>query len=199
MNGSACHGISYSDSCPSRPFVALSYVRCPFLRSTFAATAPSSAVTELGVVRRFRARVMKPAHRSFFVRWRVPVVLIVAVTVVLSVTSWWTGPFRILQLFASDIHDSYDGSGGGITGDFKRCIRARCSEEVFHRYARQQGLSQLLSEDDPAGVMGWSSCPERWWTPPRSYRGAFYSFRDGGKRRLLAYSDGYLHYDISVR
>ena len=32
--------------------MALSYVRCPFLRSTFAATAPRSAVAELGVVRR---------------------------------------------------------------------------------------------------------------------------------------------------
>ena len=35
--------------------MALSYVRCLFLRSTFAATAPRSAVAELGVVRRFCA------------------------------------------------------------------------------------------------------------------------------------------------
>ena len=36
----------------ARPVVALSYVRCLLLRSTFAATAPRSAVAELGVVRR---------------------------------------------------------------------------------------------------------------------------------------------------
>ncbi len=40
-----------SGLCPSRPIGALSYVRGLFLRSTFAATAPRSAVAELGVVR----------------------------------------------------------------------------------------------------------------------------------------------------
>ena len=37
---------------PSRPSAALSHVRCLLLRSTFAATAPRSAVAELEVVRR---------------------------------------------------------------------------------------------------------------------------------------------------
>ena len=40
--------------------MALSYVRCPFLRSTFAATAPRSAVAELGVVRRLSTSPAKP-------------------------------------------------------------------------------------------------------------------------------------------
>ena len=40
---------------PSRPIGALSYVRGLSLRSTFAATAPRSAVAELGVVRRLCA------------------------------------------------------------------------------------------------------------------------------------------------
>jgi len=40
-----------SSSDPSRPVVALFNVRCLSLRSTFAATAPRSAVAELGVVR----------------------------------------------------------------------------------------------------------------------------------------------------
>ena len=57
-NGSACHGSCYSGLDPSRPFVALSYVRCLLLRSTFAATAPRSAVAELGVVRRLRTRIL---------------------------------------------------------------------------------------------------------------------------------------------
>ena len=48
-----------SSSDPSRPLVALSYVRCLFLRSAFAATAPRSAVAELGVVRRSRPSVLK--------------------------------------------------------------------------------------------------------------------------------------------
>ena len=37
--------------------MALSYVRCHLLRSTFAATAPRSAVAELGVVRCHIARL----------------------------------------------------------------------------------------------------------------------------------------------
>ena len=45
--------------------MAFSYVRCLFLRSTFAATAPRSAVAELGVVRRFlAARIMKTIGTS---------------------------------------------------------------------------------------------------------------------------------------
>ena len=51
-NCSARHGSCYSRSLPSRSVVALSYVRCRSLRATIAATAPASAVAELGVVRR---------------------------------------------------------------------------------------------------------------------------------------------------
>ena len=46
-NCSARHGSCCSRSWPSRAVVALSHVRCRFLRSTFAATAPRSAVSEL--------------------------------------------------------------------------------------------------------------------------------------------------------
>ena len=46
-NCSARHGSCYSRSWPSRSFVALAHVRCRLLRSTFAATAPRSAVSEL--------------------------------------------------------------------------------------------------------------------------------------------------------
>ena len=43
----------------------MSYVRCLSLRSTFAATAPRSAVAELGVVRRHSTRPMKSTLLSF--------------------------------------------------------------------------------------------------------------------------------------
>ena len=46
-NCSARHGSCYSYSGVSRSVVALSHVRCRPLRSTFAATAPRSAVSEL--------------------------------------------------------------------------------------------------------------------------------------------------------
>ena len=46
-NCSARHGSCYSGSVLSRAVVALSYVRCLSLRSTLAATAPRSAVSEL--------------------------------------------------------------------------------------------------------------------------------------------------------
>ena len=46
-NCSARHGRCYSRSWPSRAVVALSHVRGLLLRSTLAATAPRSAVSEL--------------------------------------------------------------------------------------------------------------------------------------------------------
>ena len=46
-NCSARHGSCYSCSGVSRSVVAFSHVRCLLLRSTFAATAPRSAVSEL--------------------------------------------------------------------------------------------------------------------------------------------------------
>ena len=56
-NCSARHGSCFSSSGVSRSVVALSHVRCRPLRSTFAATAPRSAVSELeslGVARALR-------------------------------------------------------------------------------------------------------------------------------------------------
>ena len=47
-NCSARHGSCYSYSGVFRSIAALSHVRCRLLRSTFAATAPRSAVSELG-------------------------------------------------------------------------------------------------------------------------------------------------------
>ena len=46
-NCSARHGSCYSRSLPSRSVVALFHVRCRSIRSTLAATAPRSAVSEL--------------------------------------------------------------------------------------------------------------------------------------------------------
>ena len=48
-----------------RSVVAFSYVRCLLLRSTFAATAPASAVSELWVVRRFFTRPMLTSVQLF--------------------------------------------------------------------------------------------------------------------------------------
>ena len=47
-NRSGCHGSCYSGSDLSPSVVALFYVRRSLLRSTLAATAPASAVAELG-------------------------------------------------------------------------------------------------------------------------------------------------------
>ena len=46
--------------------------------------------------------------------------------------------------------------------------------------------------------MSWSSVPQIWWTPPSAYEGAYYLYRDGGERRILAYANGRLYYDIEV-
>ena len=139
-----------------------------------------------------KANDTKP--RSFAARWLRRLAILAAVFGIFALLHWWSGPIRPLLFSASDIHDSYDGSGGGITGDFNRCIRARCTEDAFHRYARHQGLTETIADALPEACPGWSSCSESWWTPP-TLRGAYYSYRPGGSRRILAYADGLLFYD----
>jgi hypothetical protein len=127
--------------------------------------------------------------------------LIVGVLVfgVLYLLHWWDGPLRYLQFHASNVHDYYDDAGGGWTGDFSRRIEAQCSEETFHAYAAQQGLTRRLDAAGAAKVqIGWGGAPYSWWTPPQNLEGAYYFYRDGGKRRLLAYHEGHLYYDIEV-
>jgi hypothetical protein len=111
--------------------------------------------------------------------------------------SWWRDPTRRLRAFASEIHD-YTPPYFNLQGDFTRLIRADCSEADFHRFARQEGLTTRLTEDDPAGIMSWPSCNQPWWTPPESYRGAYYSFHQGGDFHIMAYSAGHLYYAIMV-
>ena len=107
---------------------------------------------------------------------------------------WWTGPVHALSSFATDVQ-VYDGDVSP-NGDFIRGIRARCSEAEFHRFARSEGLLYTGTGDLPAGCPGWGGFPVAWWTPPRSSHGVYYSYEDGGYRRLLSYQDGVLYYDI---
>ena len=142
--------------------------------------------------------VESKAHKrtSLLHRWRWQITLISATIICLGAADWWRSPLRLLRFHGSDLREHYEG--GGFTGDYVRCIRAKCTEELFHRYAQQQGLKHILSGSLPEGCAGWYSFSEPWWTPPRSYGGTYCEFRPGGYRRLLAYSDGFLYYDISA-
>lgn len=111
----------------------------------------------------------------------------------LLVWQWWSDPVRWLRSRATDIHD-YNDYTFNLTGDCTRFIRVDCSEDIFHRFARREGLTHRLTEDEPRGVMSWPTCNQPWWTPPRSYRGTYYSFREGGQCYMLAYSEGHLYY-----
>jgi len=110
---------------------------------------------------------------------------------------WWRDPARHLRAFASDIHD-YTPPHFNLTGDFTRFISADCSEADFHRFARQQGLTTQFTEDNPKGIMSWPSCSQPWWTPPKSYQGAYYSFDDRGQCYIMAHSAGHLYYAVIV-
>ena len=111
-----------------------------------------------------------------------------------AASGWWHGPMRLLHSGASDIRNHYED--GGFTGDFARQIRATCSPEFFHEYARQQRLLPVENGTLPEGCPGWGYGAGRWWSPPRDYTGAYYTFEKGGYRRLLAYRGGFLYYDI---
>jgi hypothetical protein len=124
---------------------------------------------------------------------------ILTIAGILYLVHWWNGPLRFLQFHASDVHDDYNGDGGGWTGDFSRRISARCSEATFHEYAAQQDMTTRLDRSTASTVrMSWGGGPRAWWTPPKNLEGAYYYYREGGSRRLLAWSDGRLYYDIEV-
>jgi hypothetical protein len=111
---------------------------------------------------------------------------------------WWKGPLRYLQFHASEIHDFYDESPGW-TGDFSRRISAKCTEETFHDYAAQQGLTTRLNAAAAAAInFRWGAGPRSWWHPPENLTGAYYFYKDGGSRYLLAYDGTRLFYDIEV-
>lgn len=109
----------------------------------------------------------------------------------LWVAHWWFGPIRYLQFHASHITDDYDDAGAGFTGDFTRKIAADCSEEVFHRFAARQGLTQRF--ESHAAAQGF---PNPFNLP--DLKGAYYYHRDGGEEELLAYHNGRLYYYINV-
>ncbi len=117
---------------------------------------------------------------------------------VLYVVSWWTGPIRYLQFHASEVRDHYDDADGGWTGDFSRRISAKCSEETFHEYAALQGMTTRLNKDTAVTVkFGWGG-GNRSWCPPANLEGAYYFYREGGERRLLAWDGKRLYYSIDV-
>jgi hypothetical protein len=128
-------------------------------------------------------------------RWSRRFLVVVLALGIFAFVNWWVGPVRPLVLSATDIHDYF--KSGGFTGDFSRCITARCSTEAFQRYASQQGLQLITDDRLPRNCPEWDHCPEPWWAPPRSYRGAYYSIQQG-QARILAYADGILYYNISV-
>jgi len=107
---------------------------------------------------------------------------------------WWTGPVHAVSSFASGVQ-VYDDDASP-NGDFAMGIRALCPESEFQRFARREGLLNTGTGDLPARCPGWGYYPVKWWTPPQSEHGIYYSFEDGGYRRLLAYRDGVLYYDI---
>jgi hypothetical protein len=115
---------------------------------------------------------------------------------ILAGLHWWFGPVRPLLFSTSDIREYY--SDAGFKGDFSRLIRATCSSETFHSYAKQQGLQAVSGGRLPDGCPGWQAGGEDWWSPPRDYTGAYYTFKQGGNRSILAYRDGFLYYDISA-
>ena len=105
-----------------------------------------------------------------------------------------SGVRRSLPESASDIHEYYKDFG--FTGDFTRLLTAKCSIEEFHSYAKRQGLKPVTGEGLPSGCASWSHSSESWWDPPSSFVPGYFTFEEGGYRRLLGYHDGRLYYDI---
>jgi hypothetical protein len=106
------------------------------------------------------------------------------------IATWWFGPIRFLQFHASEIKDDYDDSGAGFTGDFTRKISARCTEEIFHRYAAQLGLHQRFLESHPSWLIYEKSFL------PADLKGAYFNHAKVDYVQILAWSDGYLYYYI---
>lgn len=85
----------------------------------------------------------------------------------------------------------------GFTGDFYRCVRARCSAEFFEMFRKEQGFVTQQNGEDAPRSSGWSVCNENWWNPPEDFKNTFVK-TNGDQRTLLAFKDGYIYYDISA-
>ena len=74
-----------------RVTVAAIHVRCLFLRSTFAATAPRSAVAELGVVSRFSHsfQLSKQQHPQLTIM-KTPILAIIASSLLSTAAPVWS-------------------------------------------------------------------------------------------------------------
>jgi hypothetical protein len=125
---------------------------------------------------------------------------VVALGVFVAIWSWWADPIRALRHYASDIQE-YNGTVN-FTGDYFRCARAKCTEEAFRAYAKQQGFTKVAESDNLMGDgshWGWNTCPEPWWTPPPTIIGAYIDFswptHHHGTLSLLGYRDGFLYYE----
>jgi len=106
-----------------------------------------------------------------------------------------SSPRRALPSSATEIHEFYKDYG--FTGDFTRLLTAKCSIDEFHAYARQQELDPVIGDELPSGCRPWSRSDESWWTPPSSLAGAYFTF-ERGYRRILAYHEGRLYYDMTA-
>ena len=135
-------------------------------------------------------------------KWRILLTLSMCIGCVLggligalALQNWWTGPMRKLARIATEIHD-YD-SGPSFTGDGYRCIRARCSEESFHSYARSRDLALSSDGKIPKSCPIWSMCAASWWNPPMKCKFLYYTYKPGSSRELLGYANGCVYYDIA--
>jgi hypothetical protein len=113
---------------------------------------------------------------------------------VFSFWSWWTGPLRIPHLSGSALYEHYEG-GDGFAGDHGWQIRFKCSEEVFARYAEQQGLTEKVQIERLR--FGWSPLEKGWWNPPKTGF-AYAEYWEGGSKKILAYAKGVVYFDIQV-
>jgi hypothetical protein len=129
-------------------------------------------------------------------RWLWRLLVFAGIVLLLWGLRWWFGPIRPMLFYGSNIREH--NVSFGYTGDFNHFIVANCSQEDFHAYARQQHLQPVEGDSLPRECPIWGRCDQPWWTPPSTYRGAYYSYEAGGIRRILAFDDGIIYYDISA-
>ncbi|MBK1815413.1 hypothetical protein JIN84_07300 [Luteolibacter yonseiensis] len=90
-------------------------------------------------------------------------------------------------------YQTYLNPSQGLTGDFNRCSRARCTWDFFETIRTNYGFDKPF---DSSKTIGWSSCHEAWWTPPGD--NVYIKNSKDDTRELLAYKEGYVYYDIST-
>ena len=97
---------------------------------------------------------------------------------------------RDLPEGAAEIQEYYEITG--ITGDFRRLLKARIPREQVEAYAVRVGASNPEQGKAGRDYFSWVGGPD-WWSPKQP---PLYFHYEQGYRILVGWEDGFVYFDV---